>query len=234
MDTNNPTPPLNPSESPAQPQQPVNNQKRFLPIILGVLVLLAAVIGGAYYFGTQNDNSNQVNQNTQHSNTAPVIPSEPSPTTTQITNSDWKTYTNKTYKFILNYPPTLKISSNGDFAADLVEQNIEQKDITPTDIKVRISVNQSGRNFEKIHSAPNNSVVPEEQHASDATFIKVKNRMIGGYKAVDFTYDVPGNGTEKSYTNGTIINKGGALIEISSWDSGTTEIETIVNTLQFI
>lgn len=226
--------PVNPSEAPIQTvQHPINNQRGNSLIILGVIMLLLVVGGGAYYLGIQKNSCNEVNQNAQQFNPTPTLTFEPSPSTNnQTTNSDWKTYTNTTYKFSLNYPYTLKVSSNGDFAADLIDQNIEQKDITPSNIKVRISVNQSSKNFEKIYSAPNNSVISEEQHALDATFTKVRNRMIGGFKAVDFTYDVPGNQTEKSYTKGTIIDKNGILIEISSWASETTDIEKIVNTFQ--
>ncbi len=222
---------VNPAETPNQTvQHPVHNPRGNSLNILGVIVLLLVVGGGAYYMDTQKNNSTRINQYAQQSNPTPIITSEPSPST----NSDWKTYTNKMYKFRLNYPSALKVSSNGDFAADLIDQNIEQKDITSSNIKVRISVNQSNKNFEKIYSTSNNSVIPEEQHSLDAIFTKVRNRVIGDFKAVDFTYDVSGNQTEKSYTKGTIIDKNGTLIEISSWESEITDIEKIVNTLQFI
>ncbi len=146
--------------------------------------------------------------------------------------SNWKTYTNATYKFSLDYPQTLKVSSNGDFAANLIEQAVEEKNITPSNIKVRISVNQNSRNFDKIYSASNNSVIPEEQHALDAIFTKIRNRTIDGYKAIDYTYNVPGNQTDKTYTKGTIINKNGTLIEISSWNE-STDIEKTISTFKF-
>jgi hypothetical protein len=165
---------------------------------------------------------------------AGAIVSSPSPTLSpDFPIADWKTYTNTTHKFSFKYPPTLKVSSNGDFAADLVKQDVKQENITPSNTKVSISVNQISRDFDKIYSVPNNAVIPEEQHALEAIFTKIKNRIIDGYKAVDYTYSVPGNQTEKSFTKGTIINKNGTLIEISTWDSELIDFNQILSTFQF-
>lgn len=87
----------NPAETAVQPQpQPVTtsivNQKGFLPLVFGVIVLLVVVAGGAYYLGTQNNNSipQAVNTNTENQNqplpTQTTIKSSPSPA-----NVTWKT-----------------------------------------------------------------------------------------------------------------------------------------------
>lgn len=87
----------NPVAPPAQPQPQlvptsITNNKGFLPLVFGVIVLLVAVAGGAYYLGTQKNNSpsqavntNTINQN-QPSPTQTTVYSSPSPA-----NVTWKT-----------------------------------------------------------------------------------------------------------------------------------------------
>ncbi|CAN5118759.1 hypothetical protein BH11PAT1_BH11PAT1_6460 [soil metagenome] len=70
MDINNTKSPISPSETPIQTQSSSNlthNQRGFFPLILGLLVPLLLVGGGAYYLGTQNKIS------TQNVNTPPTI-----------------------------------------------------------------------------------------------------------------------------------------------------------------
>lgn len=98
---NTPTLPVNPSEIPvqAQPiqQPPVNNQKGFLPIIIGVIILLLVVGGGAYYLGTQqNKPTTQITQQPTPTVATPTTEgSQPSPTEVSavnpLANLTWKT-----------------------------------------------------------------------------------------------------------------------------------------------
>lgn len=101
MEVNNPTQPVNPTQIPAQSQPtqelPVNNQRGFLPIILGVIVLLLIVGGGAYYLGTQQNKP--MNQAIQQPNTNTDTPTtavaQPSPkeisAVNPLANLTWKT-----------------------------------------------------------------------------------------------------------------------------------------------
>lgn len=94
METNAPIQPVNSPEIPVQPQPiqpPVNNQKGFFHIILGVIILLAYG-GGAYYLGTQQNKlttsklvtySNPPNTN--------ILQTTPIPTTTSSTQKIYKT-----------------------------------------------------------------------------------------------------------------------------------------------
>lgn len=80
MEIDNSNQPVNPSKIPVQSQSvstPVNNQKGFSPIVLGILVLLIVVAGGAYYLGTQK-NQSAINNTEQNSRTSTTIVS-PSP-----------------------------------------------------------------------------------------------------------------------------------------------------------
>ncbi|MDA1079851.1 MAG: hypothetical protein O2840_04160 [bacterium] len=81
MEIDDPTHSVTPSEIPVQPlstqPSPVNYQKNFLPIIFGVMVLILVVGSGAYYLGTQQNNSSTNNnfpstipQDTMESTTA--------------------------------------------------------------------------------------------------------------------------------------------------------------------
>lgn len=80
MEMNNPSQPVIPTQVPITPQPPQelpgNNQKGFLPIILGVIVLLVIVGGGAYYLGTQQNKPTNNNLLT----TNPQVTSEPTTT----------------------------------------------------------------------------------------------------------------------------------------------------------
>ena len=127
----------------------------------------------------------------------------------------------------------LGVISTGDFVADFLALEDLNKNPSPYKTKARIGVNQNQGNFEKIYAAQNNSIIPEEQHALDAKFTKVRNYTIGGYRAIDYTYEVPGNQTEKSYTIGTIINKNGVLISIFSMTSSDV-YNQILSTFRFL
>lgn len=103
METENINQPTNnPIVSPVQPQvQPVPNslmnQKGFLPLMFGILILLVVIGGGAYYLGTQK--SGLTNQVIDNRNNAQVQPSPTQLPQTQPTtyvspspvNITWKT-----------------------------------------------------------------------------------------------------------------------------------------------
>lgn len=100
----------------SQPQnQPLQgnvfNQKGFFPIMIGMIILLIVVAGGAYYLGTQNSKSNL--PSTSQSNQPTVSPTEnsqyppstitPSPTSGTMVN--WKSYISTKAKYSFKYPP---------------------------------------------------------------------------------------------------------------------------------
>ena len=118
MEDNSPNQPVSPSDTPVQPQpitNQVSHQRGFFPIILGVLVLLLVVGGGAYYLGTQQ-NKAQTGSETilQHSPTVENTQPTQIPTTMQgqVVPANWKTYSNSELGFSLKYPEdqyTLKV-----------------------------------------------------------------------------------------------------------------------------
>lgn len=72
--------PTTPAETPTKPvQHPINTQRRFFPVILGLFVLLVAVAVGTYYLGKQN---NVVLNQVMNKETTPTT--QPSPTTNSV------------------------------------------------------------------------------------------------------------------------------------------------------
>ncbi len=129
MDPNNSNqqaePVLNPVEIPTQPaQQPMHNQKVNLTIILGVLLLLLVVAGGAYYLGNQYSNYTPQPQNTnaKPTNNKTTNPTD-SPVTTPIPqskeNTNWKTFTGSYVTF--RYPDTWSPQRETPFGGQILE-----------------------------------------------------------------------------------------------------------------
>lgn len=77
---------------------PIPNQKGFVPIVIGVVILLIVVAGGAYYLGTKQFKQNPVPLNSQ-TNASPSITvpvntiTSASPMTTPAKDITWKTQT---------------------------------------------------------------------------------------------------------------------------------------------
>src|SRR3989338_2621572 len=98
----------NPVETPVQPSQhSVNNQRGNFPIVLGVLVLLFVVGGGAYYLGIQRNNSqpSQVNNPSSTTNQTNEVSSRTTAPVTIDNVNEWKTYTDEKLKYRLQYAP---------------------------------------------------------------------------------------------------------------------------------
>lgn len=94
------------------------NQRGFIPLILGVVIFLIVVAGGAYYFGRSQAPKSQI-QNSE-------VPSQSPQSTTKFNSlvptgvdetTNWKTYINDTYKY------TLKIPSDWIIDSDNAKQN---------------------------------------------------------------------------------------------------------------
>lgn len=114
MDVNEPNQTVNPSEAPSQPiQHPINNQRGNFLIILGVLVLLLVVGGGAYYLGTQNGQTKNIDTQLPMSSQINTSPTS-IPVATQVPSStetaNWKIYIHPQYKYSIKYPPSVEFT----------------------------------------------------------------------------------------------------------------------------
>ncbi|OGK09497.1 hypothetical protein A2767_03250 [Candidatus Roizmanbacteria bacterium RIFCSPHIGHO2_01_FULL_35_10] len=114
MDINNANQPVNPPITSVQnpiPEHQANNQRGSFPLIAGVLVLLLVVGGGAYYLGTQKNNSiNQatnINTKIQTQPSPTKMYSEPSPTTV-TTKNGMIVFEHPKVNYTLEYPASWK------------------------------------------------------------------------------------------------------------------------------
>lgn len=109
MEKNNSSESVNPSEAPIQPiQHPINNQKGNFPIILGVLVLLLVIGGGAYYFGKMSNKPTETNELSVSNNGSNIQIKDQSPNPANEANN-LKTYINSKRGYQFNYPEEYKL-----------------------------------------------------------------------------------------------------------------------------
>jgi len=93
-------------------------QKGFVELLIIGIVLLLAVAGGAYYFGTQKS------QAPVTSSPSPIaqVSLLPTPIPDETANPDsiganWKTYTNTSYKYSIQYPRDWELLKSSDLGA---------------------------------------------------------------------------------------------------------------------
>lgn len=110
MELNNTIEPEIPSTNPVQnsiPEYPTNNLRTLLPAILGVLILLFIVSGGAYYLGTQkNCSTNQTLNNNTIASVQPALTQTDSNLDPSSANSmnDVNVYKHPKAFYTLEYP----------------------------------------------------------------------------------------------------------------------------------
>ncbi len=90
------------------------SQKGFAPIvfILGILLVSAGIIGGAYYYKTTTEKSKISEQKNITSKTTPI-------STPTDESANWKIYTNSDWQISFNYPSGWEIGSNGPTSIEL-------------------------------------------------------------------------------------------------------------------
>jgi len=164
----------NQPETPVQPiSNPVHNQKGFFPIILGVLVLLLVVGGGAYYLGTQN--SRTINQTSQQP--APSIGnSTNTPMVTNIPNNNWKTYTSGNLTF--NYPESFSIKSDSNNKVIFIQSEEPFKGLPFLEVSINDTL--SYRKLRQCKVQPN--YYENDEGDCYVQFEKKQINKINGYK----------------------------------------------------
>lgn len=89
-------------------------QKGFIPVLLIIGILIIVVLGGIYYFNTSN-----------------ISKSQDQTANSDLTEADWKTYTNTKYSYSLKYPDKWYVISPGSDGAESINiQNYSEADVT--------------------------------------------------------------------------------------------------------
>ena len=120
----------------------MKNSQGFVPLILVVILAIAVIGGGTFYFlvSTKNTSTqepisappeNSVSPTDQtNASKPPEVSNTPPMTDTQL--KDWKTYTNVQYGFELKYPPTYTVKQETSQNSDLLSLRIK-------DVSVRVT-----------------------------------------------------------------------------------------------
>ncbi len=140
----------NPVEVPVQPApvQPVDNNyqpehgsRKFIAV-LGVIVLLLLVGGGAYYLGTMNGRTSAnlemdglVAQNNVVDTSIPTVTNAPQ----QNETANWEMYSNEVWDFSFQYPFTFMINDNLPSTTSLSDWGADKK--------IELVDEQNGRNL---------------------------------------------------------------------------------------
>lgn len=107
-------------------------QKSFAPIILilGMLLILSGIIGGAYYFKTTREKPKVSEQK-------PITPKvTPSPfqldetVNPDLSGTSWKTYTNNDWQVSFRYPSGWEVSPNGPTVVELNVNSVPHMSFT--------------------------------------------------------------------------------------------------------
>lgn len=115
------------------PQLPIQNfitsQRGFIHLIIGFVILIMIVTGGAYYLGTQKNQTNSLNFETTETQSTPTpLPTtKAQPTDSAITNSPtpkngskvgWQIYIDRSYGYTIQYPSGWILKQDKDAEGD--------------------------------------------------------------------------------------------------------------------
>ncbi len=199
------------------------NSSGFIQIVMILVVL--ALIGGAYYFGTLKSKTNVVSEvPTQTSN--PIVSTEPvaNPTAkpTVDPTAGWKTYANEKMKISLKYPSTsgfqiFYFPDNNDLVFAI---NTAQYDPIFFDVAYLPNTNL-GKWYQMAYSATKQDQ-PQAPKLQDGPKID----GLESYKA-DFNFEGPGR------TTFIFVQKGNGLYQINIPTTDNKEQYQILSTFKF-
>ncbi len=150
-----------------------------------------------------------------------ALQSSPSPITTPDPFQGWKTYTNKTYGFILRYPQEWNIKEYGDYSTDFYSIDPNEKEATPGAATVRFlkaSEKVDVKEFDKLYKLDDGSQYAEPLDVRSLV-TKNQNIQIGNYPAVDYFTDRAFSaleGPRGEFIHTLIVNKENTILKFIS------------------
>lgn len=224
-----PTPIVTPTEPPKKPYG--RNWKKWILIYIAIAAVL---YGGIYYFVLAKQSSNPYSQ--------PVTKTAPtsSPSTSPDPTADWKTYTNKTDKFFIKYPPDWRLRIDNPAANQVI---LESPDYTGNDSKgiimnVRTSDTDkvdiedwfADRLAESKKPLTKEDVMGKERIYEDS----VKRTTISDIAAIQFISALQAGGLETAFIkNKKLFSIGILLFGKEQMDEKKKIYEQIVSTFKF-
>lgn len=186
--------------------------------------------------------------------TEPTIVGQNIPNSPSLWNSvnedefvNWKTYKDEMNKFSLEYPSDLLESGNTEQMFLVKRDATAAEKLSYADQLIEIRMGNNISRFNKYYDTPINQ---EVEGSSD---VKIKNKLVGNYQAVEYGYDTAvkerqsqlnkeaiqsGKSVDAvNFKKGLMVNKKGAVIEISTnYYTGDFKqiFDQILNTLKFL
>lgn len=120
-------------------------------------------------------------------------------------------YVNRGYGFGFSYWPDQQVYSIGDDYVVLVNTHA-----TVYGIELIVAVDQFRGDFAALYAAANGTIAPGARQGHRPKLRKLRNRVIDGYRAVDYLVEAPGFFRDPggSFPAGTLVDRDGVLIDI--------------------
>lgn len=152
---------------------PIYNQRGFVPILIGFVILILVVGVGAYYLGTQNPKVSNTTVNNSYPTQSPTSVVQPSPTVTTVVDTSTKllepNLVSTTNWRVVSFPQNIIVSQGGESKPGKVELKIPSGWTTKT-VQTRAGkgIGDSACNDFQVTSGDGNTMLVIKPSCSDS------------------------------------------------------------------